>query len=172
MIWSSWSWSWWSATLGAEGTLWKTRRGGCSPNGSWTCSPETFCCHNHHHYQHYYHNQDHVHQTVLELVTIIIITIITIRQLFSKTIRLGFKKPWKWKWSNVAKRGKMCMIWCISITNSVKSYKKLNEIAQTVKFTVFTMCGRELPDEKGYFWWKLVKRNRIFELVFTLVWLL
>ena len=45
----------------------------------------------------------------------------------------------------------MSMIQCMYITNNVKSYKKINEIAQTAKFTVFTMCGRELPAEKAYF---------------------
>ena len=64
-----------------------------------------------------------------------------VRQLFSITIRLDFKNPWKWKWSNEVEKSEMIMIWCISITNNVKSYKKLNEIAQTARFTVFTMCG-------------------------------
>ena len=40
--------------------------------------------------------------------------------------------------------------------------KKFEETVQTVNFTVFTMCGRELPAEMSYFWWKLEKRKRIF----------
>ena len=40
--------------------------------------------------------------------------------------------------------------------------KKIKETVQTVNFTVFTMCGRELPAEMTYFWWKLEKRKRIF----------
>ena len=70
---------------------------------------------------------------------------------FSITISLGFKNPWKWKWSNEVEKNEMNMVWCIYITNNVKTYKKLNEIAQMAKFTVFIMCGRELPAEKAYF---------------------
>ena len=51
----------------------------------------------------------------------------------------------------VVKWCEMGIFQCISITNNVKSYKKMNEIAQTAKFTVFTMCGSELPAEKAYF---------------------
>ena len=68
-------------------------------------------------------------------------------QLFSIPIRLDFKNPWKWKWSNEVEKSDMSVIWCISITNNVKSYKKLSEIAQTTKSTVFTIWGRELPAE-------------------------
>ena len=80
----------------------------------------------------------------------------TIQQLFSVSICLDSKNPWKWKWSNEVEKVK----WAWS---DMKSYKKLNAIAETAKFTVFTMYGRELPAEKAYFWWKLVKRNRIFD---------
>ena len=44
--------------------------------------------------------------------------------------------------------------------------KKFKETVQTANFTVFTMCGRELPAEKTYFWWKLEKRKRIFLNIF------
>ena len=57
-----------------------------------------------------------------------------------------------WKWSNGVKISEMGIFWCISITNNVKSCRKFNEKAQTVNFSVFTMCGRELPAEKAYFW--------------------
>ena len=60
----------------------------------------------------------------------------------------GFQKLTKVK---VVKKSEMSMIRCISITNNAKSYKKLNKIAQTAKFTVFTMCSRELPADKAYF---------------------
>ena len=43
----------------------------------------------------------------------------------------------KWKWSNSVLKSEMGIFWCISITNNVKSYKKFDEKAQTVKFTVF-----------------------------------
>ena len=71
-----------------------------------------------------------------------------------------------WKWSNGVKVSEMGIFWCISITNNVKSCRKFNEKAQTVNFSVFTMCGRELPAEKTYFWWKLGKRKHIFLNVF------
>ena len=35
-----------------------------------------------------------------------------------------------WKWSNGVGKGEMSIIWCISITNNVKSCKKFNETAQ------------------------------------------
>ena len=34
---------------------------------------------------------------------------------------------WKWKWWIVLKKDEMIKIWCISITNHVKSCKKINE---------------------------------------------
>ena len=91
----------------------------------------------------------------------------TIWQLFSITIRLDFKNPWKWKWSNEVEKSEMSMIWCISITNNVKSYKKLNEIAQTARFTVFTMCG----SWKSWFLMKTSQTESHFWPLYTLVWL-
>ena len=45
-------------------------------------------------------------------------------------------------------------------------YHEQCEIMQNIQckssFSVFTMCGRELPAEKTYFWWKLAKQKRIF----------
>ena len=67
-----------------------------------------------------------------------------------------------WKWSNGVKISEKGIFWCVSITNNVESCKKFNEKAQTVNFSVFTMCGRELPAEETHFWWKLAKRKRIF----------
>ena len=55
------------------------------------------------------------------------------------------------KWSNGVKISEKGIFWCVSITNNVESCKKFNEKAQTVNFSVFTMCGRELPAEKTYF---------------------
>ena len=77
---------------------------------------------------------------------------------FSITISLDFKNP---KWSNEVEKNEMNMVWCIYITNNVKTYKKLNEIAQMAKFTVFIMCGRELPADKAYFSWN--NENLIFD---------
>ena len=42
------------------------------------------------------------------------------------------------------------MFWCISITNNVKTCKKLNEKAQTGKITVFTMVNELLKIVKYY----------------------
>ena len=53
------------------------------------------------------------------------------------------KVGWKWKWSNGVGKSEMSIIWCISITNNVKSNKKITETAQTAKFTDFPLisCG-------------------------------
>ena len=50
---------------------------------------------------------------------------------------------WKWKWSNGVGKSEMSIIWCISITNNMKSNKKFNETAQTTNFTDFPLilCG-------------------------------
>ena len=45
------------------------------------------------------------------------------------------KVEWKLKWSNGAGKSGLSIIWCISITNNVKSNKKITETAQTAKFT-------------------------------------
>ena len=42
----------------------------------------------------------------------------------------------------VSEKVKLTLFLCISITNNVKSYKKINERAQTTSFSVFTMGGR------------------------------
>ena len=43
----------------------------------------------------------------------------------------------------VSEKSEMSIIWCISITNNVKSNKKFNETAQTANFTDFPLilCG-------------------------------
>ena len=90
-----------------------------------------------------------------------------LRQRFRIIICLDFKNPWKWKWSNEVEKSEMSMIWCISITNNVKSYKKVNEIAQTARFTVFTMCG----SWKSWFFMKTSQTESHFWPLYTLVWL-
>ena len=66
-------------------------------------------------------------------------------QLLSITLDLNSKVGWKWKWSNGAgkRKSEMSIIWCISITNNVKSCKKINETAQTANFTDLPLnfCG-------------------------------
>ena len=66
----------------------------------------------------------------------------------------------------VSEKSEISIIWCISATNNVKSCTIFKETVQTANFTVFTMCGKELPVEKTYLWWKLKKRKRIFLTVF------
>ena len=56
---------------------------------------------------------------------------------FSITLQMIPAGGWKWKWSNSVLKSEMGIFWCISITNNVKSYKKIDEKAQTAKFTVF-----------------------------------
>ena len=51
-----------------------------------------------------------------------------------------------WKWSNEVKMGEMSIFWCISMLNNVKSYKKINEKAQTANFSVFAK-GSQLRKE-------------------------
>ena len=56
-------------------------------------------------------------------------------------IRFSAKAGRKWMWSNGARQGVFDLFWCISITTNVKSYKKIDERAQTANFSVFTMGG-------------------------------
>ena len=71
------------------------------------------------------------------------------KQAFLKVIRVGYKVLYQ-----------HCMLLrCVGI---VFWMQKIQRKVQTANFTVFTMCGRELPAEKTYFWWKLEKRKRIF----------
>ena len=54
-----------------------------------------------------------------------------------------------WKWSNGVKRVERDLFWCISMTNNVKSYKKINGRAQTSRFSVFTRGRQELCAENA-----------------------
>ena len=51
---------------------------------------------------------------------------------------------WKWKWPNGVEKSEMDLFWCISMTNNVKSCKKINGRVQTFRFSVFTMRGHWL----------------------------
>ena len=61
---------------------------------------------------------------------------------------LSLARVWKWKWSNDVEKSKMDLFWCISMPNNVKSCKKIDEKAQTAKFTVFAR-GSELRGAKN-----------------------
>ena len=50
----------------------------------------------------------------------------------------------KWKWPNVVGKSEMDLFWCISMTNNVKSCKKIKGRVQTFRFSVFTMGGHWL----------------------------
>ena len=52
-----------------------------------------------------------------------------------------------WKWPNGVGNSEMSIIWCISITNNMKTCKKFNERAQTAKFSVFSRLRQELCAE-------------------------
>ena len=54
-----------------------------------------------------------------------------------------------WKWSNGVKRVEMDLFWCISMTNNVKSCKKVHGRAQTSRFSVFTRGRQELCAENA-----------------------
>ena len=67
-----------------------------------------------------------------------------------------------WKWSEWVPKCCTNIVCCQDMWELYFECKKFKETVQTVNFTVFTMCSRELPAEKPYFWWKLAKRKRIF----------
>ena len=47
-------------------------------------------------------------------------------QLLSWTHHLSAVRAWKWKWSNGVEESETDLFWCISMTNNVKSCKKIN----------------------------------------------
>ena len=49
-----------------------------------------------------------------------------------------------WKWSNGIEKSERDLFWCISMSNNVKSCKKINGKVQTFRFSVFTMGGHWL----------------------------
>ena len=67
-----------------------------------------------------------------------------------------------WKWSEWVPKCCTNIVCCQDMWELYFECKKFKETVQTVNFTVFTMCRRELPAEMTYFWWKLKKRKRIF----------
>ena len=83
-------------------------------------------------------------------------------------IHFSAKVGQKWKWSNGVRKGKIYPFWCISITNDIKSYKKINERAQTANFSVFTMGGHWLTGALCWKRWKQWKLKR--ELLKILNW--
>ena len=64
---------------------------------------------------------------------------ISIWQLLSWTHHMSAARAWKWKWSNGVEKSETDLFWCISMTNNVKSCKKINGRVQTFRFSVFTM---------------------------------
>ena len=56
----------------------------------------------------------------------------------------GKVKVVKWCWQ----KSELDIFWCISITNNVKSCKKIDERGQTAKFTVFAR-GSQLSGAKN-----------------------
>ena len=66
--------------------------------------------------------------------------------------------PWKWKWSNGVGKSDLIIIWCISITNNVKSNKIINETAQTAIFIDFPFIS--CPK-----WTKTMQMQTLFSLL-------
>ena len=66
---------------------------------------------------------------------------IQIRRTLRSGIHFSANAGRKWMWSNCVREGVFDLFWCISITIYVKSYKKIDERAQTANFSVFTMGG-------------------------------
>ena len=71
-------------------------------------------------------------------------------QLLSWTHHLSAARAWKWKWSNGVEKSETDLFWCISMTNNVKSCKKINGRVQTFRFSVFTMglCWKRQKNTK------------------------
>ena len=72
---------------------------------------------------------------------------LAIWQLLSRTHYMSPVRAWKWKWSNGVEKSESDLFWCISMTNNVKSCKKINGRVQTFRFSVFTMGRQELCAE-------------------------
>ena len=70
--------------------------------------------------------------------------VIYIWQGLRSTIHMSPGDGWKWKWPNVVGKSEMDLFWCISMTNNVKSCKKINGRVQTFRLGVFTMGGHWL----------------------------
>ena len=49
-----------------------------------------------------------------------------------------------WKWSNGIEKSESDLFWCKTMSNNVKSCKKINGRVQTFRFSVFTMGGHWL----------------------------
>ena len=73
-----------------------------------------------------------------------------IRQLLSWTHQMSAGRAWKWKWSYGVEKSETDLFWCISMTNNVKSCKKINRRVQTFRFSVFTMglCSNRQKNTK------------------------
>ena len=87
---------------------------------------------------------------------------ITIRRHLRRCHNMSPPNTHFWKWSNGVERVEMDLLWCISMTNNVKSCKKIKRRAQTANFSVFTKGRRwpkELPAENGCLLGKLVFSN-------------
>ena len=92
----------------------------------------------------------------------IIILIIILRRASRRCHDLSTGNTHFWKWSEWVPKCCTNIVCCQDMWELYFECKKFKEKVQTVNFTVFTMCGRELPAEMTYFWWKLEKRKRIF----------
>ena len=74
----------------------------------------------------------------------------SIGQLLSWTHQMSAGRAWKWKWSYGVEKSETDLFWYISMTNNVKSCKKINGRVQTFIFSVFTMglCWKRQKTQK------------------------
>ena len=79
------------------------------------------------------------------------------RQLFSITLDLSSNNGWKW--SNGVGKSEISIIWCLSITNNVKSCKIFNETAQK---RPTSLISHWFPVEMVHIGPKLFKRKGFF----------
>ena len=65
-------------------------------------------------------------------------------QRLRSTHHMSAGNGWKWEWPNGVEKSEMDLFWSISLTNNVKSCKKINGRVQTFRLNVFTMGGHWL----------------------------
>ena len=85
-------------------------------------------------------NEDHREEVQYDLVLVLRHTVRSWMEVIPKVGR-------NWKWSNEVLKSEISIFWCISMPNNVKSYKKIDEKAQTAKITVFAMGSQLLGAE-------------------------
>ena len=68
-----------------------------------------------------------------------------LRRTLRSGIHFSAKVGQNWKWSNGVRKGEIDLIWCISITNNVKSYKQIDAIMAKSETNEPTCCATTEP---------------------------